>query len=164
MAAVEIQLRVAHAHEILESMRQALAVAEFVSEPGFRKNFKRAKKNASKHPPTPKTRAMTALQRANAVANMWKQAYNECWLALQRLNPSADELRGLRILRDSDVKTLGEWMHQDRPGHRYDYSHLPWIWRVAIEKNPNETREHVVDTIQDWREEGPCNIPSSCIV
>lgn len=147
MASVERSLRRSHCHDLLDSLRQALGCKSFLS--------RRLKGPQAEHGYKHNTRAQTEVNRAEAVCQMWSEAYTASFAAYLALDPDPSDVIGLRKLEPSDLTMLSSWLEDS--AYRAAGNKLSWLWKmtpidVAGDDSPSNSR--FTEKVLRWNEEG----------
>lgn len=137
----ESELRVGHAFDCLQKLRQSLGVRSFLS---------RHSRQAHGH--SNNTRAQATIKRAEGQVNLWANIYRRTYSALQKMNVSSEDLLGLQELKDDHLKMLSSWLEEEQYRKTRE-STLPWLWTIAP-LNSDEDDSTVSEKITKWNEEG----------
>lgn len=140
LAGLELDIRIGHAHDVIDEVRTALAVRVAMQKESQENNgYDRT------------SRAKASVRRAEGTVKEWQAIYQVSWQALMDLgvDPKDERLAGLQPLENDDLVVLGNWLE----GQQYkDKSvRLPWIWAV---RPLAVAGGDVSATVQAWNEEG----------
>jgi hypothetical protein len=162
LADIERQLRVGQAHDALRKLRTMLGLKSFL--------VKRKYKTGGGQRAL--TRSEADIGKAGRQVTKWKEVYQRCWRALERLR-GAEAISEhekawlqLRELKDGDCVMLSEWIEEHRywrdQGERKEAAaaskgkgrqELPWIWKLEFELG-DAILGGVDGAIEGWTEEG----------
>lgn len=144
LAEIEIEVRIGHAHDVIDFIRGALAVKSVLH---------RKSKEPSGYDGI--TRAKESVRRAEVTVRQWHAVYNASWGALARLGLKEDDtkLAGLKRLDKDDLGVLGNWLE----GQQYKDKtvRLPWIWTIRPLSGNGSSDG---DDVWAWNDEGVSEI------
>lgn len=137
LADIEVEVRIGHAHDVIDKIRGALAV---------RSAMNRATTVHNGYDGT--TRAKESVRRSEVTVRQWQSVYMASWAALARLGVGKDDVRlaGLKPLDKNDLIVLGKWLE----GQQYKDKtvRLPWIWTIR------PLNGDASDDARVWNDEG----------
>ena len=149
---VEVDLRIGHAHDVLERLRQALGLKSFLIQESQQTRAGNRSEEYDRH--DPRTRAEHKVKHSWDLVQEWVQLYNTSWNALCRLGVDERRMCGLRELKDKDLIMLGGWIQEQRyKTGSSNGEQLPWIWRLSPLSSTQEVGE-LSQKVASWNEEG----------
>ncbi|KAG8927975.1 hypothetical protein FRC01_006645 [Tulasnella sp. 417] len=117
LLAVELQLRVGQAYDLVVKLRDALALQSF---------WTRHVKSQNSNQKT--TRRVSGLRSSVARVTEAVRAYDTCYKWLAKRAPDMAKRFGLHPVQRSDLVLLSAW--RDSKGYKRTNSRLPWIWTL----------------------------------
>lgn len=157
-ADIEQKLRIPHAHDILNEIRNSL---------GYKSVLVRGQRNDGASGVAGFTRGQMLISRASAQAALYAKIYNLSYRALCSLGTDfglGTPAGALQTLCDSDMSTLSEWLEIQRDvpdpttGRRpmigeLGKKRLPWFWRTiggVVDDTDNDA--DIARKLKEWNE------------
>lgn len=125
--ALELQLRVGHANDCLESLKEALGYLALL----YRTKVRNAKGSQDR-----KTRAWKEVKMASRKIKCVVRKYETSRRAIAALAPGDSDYAKYQRIRHSDLAVPQDILSENRLYQRN--SHLSWIWRVAAHTEGGE--------------------------
>ncbi|KAG9047221.1 hypothetical protein FS837_002783 [Tulasnella sp. UAMH 9824] len=146
LARKEGELRIGNAHDHLAALKDALGLQRMLVQ------AKRAHVRGNEG----KTRAETTVKRAGEVIKRHKEGYRRNWTLMGKLGVDLtgdnSPAKGLKELKDGDVKSLREFTDSDT--YSGSLGELPWIWRTVGTVLPHGAgTTDVKQAVRDWEQE-----------
>lgn len=142
LACAEVEIRIGHAFDCLESLRRALGVRSFLT-----RHAKKARGYEKS------TREQAAIKKSEGTVKTYTHAYRKTWSALSNLNVPAHRLGNLRALAEADLIMLSTWLEEEQ--YRSRNAVLPWIWEVAsMPSGLDDGEREMAERVSEWQDEG----------